>query len=52
MSMQKKSRLEVTKVKKIPNLGISGLQFQFEFTDGYKMMHKAWSGIEDEPYRF
>ena len=22
----------------------------FEFTDGYEIMHKAWSGIEDVPY--
>ena len=24
----------------------------FEFTDGYKMMHKAWSNIEEVPYYF
>ena len=24
----------------------------FEITDGYEMMHKAWSGIEEVPYCF
>ena len=27
-----------------PELSISGLQLQFEFTDGFEMMHKAWCG--------
>ena len=27
-------------------LGVSGLLLQFEFTNGYEMLHKAWSGIE------
>ena len=35
-----------------PRLGVSGLQLQFEFTNGYEMMHKAWSGIEEVPYCF
>ena len=35
-----------------PGLGVSGLQLQFEFTNGYKMMHKAWSSIEEVPYCF
>ena len=30
-------------------LKVSGLYLQFEFTDGYKMMHKAWRGIEEVP---
>ena len=25
---------------------------QFEFTDGYEMMHKDWSSIEEVPYCF
>ena len=29
-----------------PKLGISGLSLQFEFTNGYEMMHKAGSNIE------
>ena len=29
---------------------ISGLQLQFEFTDGFEMMHKAWHSIEEVPY--
>ena len=28
-------------------LGVSGLELQFEFTDGFEMMHKAWHGIEE-----
>ena len=35
-----------------PKLGVSGLYLQFEITDGYEMMHKAWSSIEEEPYCF
>ena len=35
-----------------PRLGVSGLQLQFEFTNGYEMMHKAWSSIEEVPYCF
>ena len=35
-----------------PNLGVSRLQLQFKFTGGYKMMHKAWSSIEEVPYCF
>ena len=33
-----------------PKLAVSGLQLQFEFTNGYDMMHKAWSSIEEVPY--
>ena len=25
---------------------------KFEITDGYEMMHKAWSSIEEVPYCF
>ena len=35
-----------------PKLGVSGLYLQFEITDGYEMMHKAWSSIEEVPYFF
>ena len=35
-----------------PKLGVSGLELQFEFTNGYEMMHKAWSSIEKVPYCF
>ena len=35
-----------------PRLGVSGLQLQFEFTNGYKMMHKAWSSVEEVLYCF
>ena len=34
-----------------PRLGVSGL-LQFEFTNGYEMMHKVWSSIEEAPYCF
>ena len=33
-----------------PRLGVSGLLLQFEFTNGYEMMYKAWSSIEEVPY--
>ena len=33
-----------------PKLGVSGLYLQFEITNGYEMMHKAWSSIEEVPY--
>ena len=33
-----------------PKLGVSGLLLQFKFTNGYKMMDKAWSSIEEVPY--
>ena len=35
-----------------PELGVSGLLLQFDFTDGYEMTHKAWSSIEEVPYCF
>ena len=33
-----------------PELGVSGLYIQFEFTDGYDIMYKDWSGIEEVTY--
>ena len=36
----------------LPKLGISGLWLQFGITDGYEMLHKAWSSIEEVPYSF
>ena len=35
-----------------PNLGVSGLWLQFEFTNGQEMIHKAWSSIGEVPYCF
>ena len=35
-----------------PRLGVSGLLLQFKFTNGYEMLHKAWSSIEEVPYFF
>ena len=35
-----------------PKLGVSGLYIQFEITNGYEMMHKAWSSTEEMPYYF
>ena len=35
-----------------PRLGVSGLKLQFEVTNGYEMLHKAWSSIEEVPYCF
>ena len=44
------SRSHGSKNRRIwPRLGVSGLQLQFEFTNGYKMLHKAWSSIEEVP---
>ena len=47
------SRSHGSKKRQIwPRLGVSGLWLQFEFTNGYEMMHKAWSSIEEVPYCF
>ena len=35
-----------------PKLGVSGQQFQFEFTDGYEMLHKAWNSKGEVSYCF
>ena len=35
-----------------PQLSVSGLQLQFEFTDGFEMIHKAWRSIQEVPYCF
>ena len=35
-----------------PKLGVSGQQLQFEFTDGYEMLHKAWNSKERCPIVF
>ena len=35
-----------------PRLGVSGLILKFEFANGYEMLHKAWSNIEEVPYFF
>ena len=35
-----------------PKLGVSGLELQFEFTNDYEMMHKAWSSIWEFPIDF
>ena len=49
------SNFKVTRLKNRrfwPRLGVSGLYLQFEITDGYEMMHKAWNSIEEVPYCF
>ena len=33
-------------------IGVFGFWLQFEFTNGYEVMHKAWSSIEEVPYCF
>ena len=35
-----------------PRLGVSGLLIQSKFTNGYEMLHKAWSSIEEVFYCF
>ena len=50
------SNFKVTRLKNVrfwhPKLGISGLWLQFEFTNGYEMMHKGWISIREVPYCF
>ena len=47
------SRWHGSKNRRIwPKLGVSGLQLQFEFTDGYEMLHKAWNSKGEMPYCF
>ena len=47
------SRSHSAKNRRIwPRLGVSGLWLQFKFTNGYEMLHKAWSSIEEMPYCF
>ena len=47
------SRSHGSKNRRIwPKLGVSRLYLQFEFTNGYEMMHKAWSSMEEVPYYF
>ena len=38
--------------RSLPNVAVSGLWLQFEFTDGYEMMHKAWCNIEEVLFSF
>ena len=35
-----------------PKFAVSGPYLQFEFTNGYEMMYKAWRSIEEVPYCF
>ena len=35
-----------------PELSVSGMSLQIEFTDGIEMMHKTWRSIEEVPYCF
>ena len=45
------SRSQETKNRQFrPELSVSGLQF--EFTEGFGMMHKAWRNVEEVPYNF
>ena len=47
------SRSHGSKICRIwPKWGISGLWLKFEFTNGYEMMHKASSSIEQVSYCF
>ena len=49
------SNFKVTRLKKSSNLTqIGGFRTvtQFEFINGYEMMHIAWSSIEEVPYSF
>ena len=33
-----------------PEFSVSRLHIQYEFTDGFKMMHRVWRSIEEVPY--
>ena len=35
-----------------PNCAFPDYNSQFEFTNGYEMMHKAWSSMKEMPYCF
>ena len=54
MSMQKvKIRDQRSRSQRsTPNLAVSGLELQFEFTYGNEIMHTAGSSIEEVPYCF
>ena len=36
----------------LPKLGVSRLLLQFEFINGYEMLHKAWNSKGEMPYCF
>ena len=45
------SRSHATKNRRFwPELSVSGLYLQFEFTDGFEIMHISWYSIEYVPY--
>ena len=50
------SNFNVTRDKKSPifrpELCVSGQQLQFEFMEGFEMIHKAWCNVEEVPYNF
>ena len=47
------SRSHGSKNRRIwPKLGVSGQQLQFEFTNGYEMLRKAWNSKGEMPYCF
>ena len=51
--IQQISRSHGSKNRRIwPNLGVSGQQLQFEFTDGYEMLHKVWNSTGEVPNCF
>ena len=46
-------RFPVFKLSKFPNCVLFiGLQLQFEFTDGFVIMHKKWYSLDEVPYCF
>ena len=47
------SRSRVPKNRQFwPELNVSRLLLQFEFTNGFEMMHKSWCSIEEMPHCF
>ena len=45
-------RREQKNRKFLPELGVSRLYLQFDLTNGYETIHKAWSSTEEVPYCF
>ena len=46
------SNFKVAQDKKIADFSASGQYLQFQFTNGFEMMHKAWVSIEEVAYCF
>ena len=51
--MHQISRSHGTEIRQFwPELSVSGLYLQLEFTGGFQIMHNAWCSKEETPYCF